>query len=206
MIRRIRGELVATYPASVLLEVSGLTYEVFVPEPVRERLSERGLGSQVELFTYYYLQSDANRITPYVLGFETELQRRFFERLLDVPRMGPMTALRAFVLPVGRIARAVELQDNHLLQQLPGVGRQKARDMIATLQGKLGEFVDVTELPEMEAAVTGPQSDLEADALEVLMRLGVSRGDALRRLRQVTEAHPETESADELIREVFRQR
>lgn len=206
MIRRIRGELVAADEESVLLAVGGLTYEVIVPEPVRERLSERGLGSTVELFTYYYLQSDANRSTPYLLGFETDLQRRFFQRLTEVPRMGPLSVIRALVLPVGRIARAIELQDTALLQQLPGVGRQTARALIATLQGKLGEFVDVAELPEVEALVGGPRSDLEADALEVLMQLGFSQGDALRRLRQASEAHPEAESADELVREVFRQR
>ena len=206
MIRRIRGELVATYRESVLVEVNGLAYEIILPEPVRERLAERGPGSTVELFTYYYMQNDGNRGTPYLLGFENELQRRFFERLLEVPRMGPLSTLRAFVLPLGRIARAIELQDSHLLQQLPGIGRQRARDMIATLQGKLGEFVDATELPDVEAAIGGPQSDLEAQALEVLMQIGVSRGDALRRLRQVTDAHPDAESADEIVREVFRQR
>ena len=205
MIRRIRGELIAIRPESALVDVNGLVYEVFVPRPVRDRISERGIGNHVELFTYYYMQSDGNRITPYLLGFETELQRQFFERLLDVPRMGPLSALRAFILPVGRIAHAVELQDNALLEELPGVGKQTARALIAALQGKLGQFVDAAELPEVEGLVTGPCSDLEADALEVLMQLGLARNDALRRLRQVTEAHPDIDSADELVREVFRQ-
>jgi len=206
VIRRIRGDLVAASGESVLLAAGGLTYEVIVPEPVRDRLGERGLGSTVELFTYYYLQSDGNRITPYLLGFETDVQRRFFQRLTEVPRMGPLSAIRAFVLPVGRIAHAIELQDTRLLQELPGVGRQTARALIATLQGKLGEFVDAAELPEVEAPLSGPRSDLEADALEVLLQLGFSHGDALRRLRQAAEAYPDTDSADELVREVFRQR
>ncbi len=204
MIRRIRGELVGVYAESVLIDVGGLAYEVYAPAPVREALSDRGLGSTVELFTYYYLQSDGNRATPYLIGFQTELQRQFFERLLEVPRMGPMAALRAFVLPVGRIARAIELQDTGVLRSLPGIGRQRARDMVATLQGKLGQFVDIAELPEVEAA--GPRSDLEADALEVLTQLGLARSDALRSIVAVTTANPELQSADEIVREVFRKR
>ncbi len=204
MIRRIRGELVAAYDESVLLDVGGMAYEVHVPAPAREALCDRGIGSTVELFTYYYLQSDGNRSTPYLIGFSTELERAFFQRVLDVPRMGPLATLRALALPVGRIARAIELQDTGLLKSLPGIGQQRAQVIVATLQGKLGEFVDVAELPEVEVA--GPRSDLEADALEVLSQLGLSRSDALRSIIQVTEADPELESANDIVREVFRQR
>ena len=204
MIRRIRGELVGAYAESVLIDVGGLSYEVHVPEPVREAVWDRGLGSTVELFTYYYLQSDGNRATPWLIGFQTELQLEFFERLLDVPRMGPLAALRALVLPVGRIARAIELQDEHLLKSLPGVGRQRARDLVATLQGKLGAFVDMAELPEV--AMAGPRSDTESAALEVLMQLGVSRAEALHSIVQVTAADPSLTAVDEIVREVFRQR
>ena len=204
MIRRIRGELVNAYPESVLVDVGGIAYEVHVPEPVREALCDRGFGTTIELFTYYYLQSDSARSMPCMIGFQTELQLDFFRRLLDVPRMGPLAALRAFVLPVGRLARAIELQDTQVLKSLPGIGQQRAQVIIATLQGKLGEFVDVAELPEVEVA--GPRSDLEADALEVLSQLGLSRIDALRGIIQVTEADPELQSADEIVREVFRQR
>ena len=204
MIRRIRAELVSIDSQSLIIDVGGIGYEVEVPEPVREAMSDRGLGSTVELFTYYYLQSDGNRVTPYLIGFQTELQRSFFERLLEVPRMGPMATLRALVLPVGRIARAIELQDTGLLKSLPGIGQQRAQVMVASLQGKLGQFVDVTEALEVELA--GPRSDTEADALEVLMQLGLSRADALHSIIQVTEADPDLAATDEIVREVFRQR
>ena len=204
MIRRIRGELVSIDSQAVLIDVGGIGYEVEVPEPVREALSDRGLGSTVELFTYHYLHEEAARITPHLVGFQTETQRDFFQRLLEVPRIGPMGALRAFVLPTGRLAHAIEVEDIDVLKSLPGVGPQRARDMIARLKGKLGQFVDIAELPEVEAA--GPRSDTEADALEVLMQLGLSRSDALHSIVAVTTANPELQSADEIVREVFRKR
>ena len=84
----------------------------------------------------------------------------FFEKLLEVPRLGPMSALRALIIPVAEIARAIELQDETFLKKLPGVARQRARDMIATLQGKLAAFVDalrslrltVNNHPEVESS------------------------------------------------------
>jgi len=205
VIKRLRGQLVHVAEESALVEVGGLAYEVMLPPPVRDRLAERGLGTEVELFTFYYMQTDGNRVTPYLLGFENEPQRELFERLLEVPRLGPLSVLRAFILPVGELARAIELRDEGLLRKLPGVGRQRARDMIATLQGKLGRFLDARELAEV-VPLAEPQNETEREALEVLMQLGLSRPEVLRSLRQTAQAHPEAESADELVRLVFQQR
>jgi len=124
MIRRVRGELLAVEAESALVDVAGLAYEVLLPPPLRDRLAERGLGSTVELYTYHYLQSDGNRVTPYLLGFETELQREFFERLLDVPRLGPLSALRALILPVGEIAW-VERETSHHISRREGSARRQ---------------------------------------------------------------------------------
>jgi Holliday junction DNA helicase RuvA len=206
MIKRVRGELLAVQPESALIEVGGLAYEVLLPPPVRDRLAERGLGSTVELYTYHYLQSDGNRVTPYLLGFESELQREFFERLLEVPRLGPMSALRALVLPVGEMARAIELEDETLLRKLPGVARQRARDMVATLQGKLARFVDAGEISAAYVPLTEPQTEVETETLEVLLQLGFNRPDALRALRLAATNHPEAETSDELVRLVFQNR
>ena len=204
MIRRLRGELLEVGPEWALIELGGLAYEVLLPPPVRDRLAERPAGATVELFTYHYMQTDGNRVTPYLLGFESEMQREFFQRLLDVPRLGPMSALRCMILPVAQLAHTIELQDEGMLKKLPGVGRQRARDIIATLQGKLAIFLEATDLPEAVPLIA-PQNETEQEALEVLTQLGFARNDALRALRQAASAHPEA-GPEELVRLVFQQR
>lgn len=206
MIRRIRGRLVDLHDESVLLETGGLTYEVYLPHHVRERLEGRAPGSEVELCTYHYLQTDQAKSVPTLLGFENDTQRAFFEMLLDVPRMGPRAALRAFAVPAPTLAKAIELQDTRMLKTLPGVGVQKAKDMIATLAGKLGRFVDVRELERAAGPAEQPLADFEDDALEVLTQLGMSRADAVQAIRQVREADPTVDSPDEIVRRVFRSR
>ncbi len=204
MIRRLRGELLEVGPEWALVEVGGLAYEVLLPPPVRDRLAERPAGSTVELYTYHYMQTDGNRVTPFLLGFESETQREFFQRLLDVPRLGPMSALRCMVLPVAQLAHTIELQDEGMLKKLPGVGRQRARDIIATLQGKLAIFLEAADLPEA-VPLTPPENETEQEALEVLLQLGLNRNDALRALRQTAASHPDAGS-EELVRLVFQQR
>ena len=206
MIRRIRGQLSGVLEESVLVEVGGLTYEVFVPAHVRERLEGLPPGNEVELATYHYLRTDPAKAVPVLLGFENNTQRDFFELLTDVPRIGPRAALRAFALPVATLARAIELQDAKLLKSLPGVGAQKAKDIIATLAGKLGRFVDAEALARAGEAPERPLEDFEAQAADVLGQLGMNRADAVRAIQEVREADPELTSPDDIIRRVFQNR
>ncbi len=205
MIRRIHGQLAGVDEEAVFIQVGGLTYEVLVPPFVRENLEGRPVGSEIEFSTYHYLQTDPAKSVPVLLGFETDTQREFFELLTDVPRIGPRAALRALCLPVATIAKAIELQDQTLLKSLPGIGAQKAKDIISTLAGKLGKFVDVADLERAEA-VDKPLRDHEAAAVEILAQLGTSQADAVQAVLKVHEDDPSVDSADEIVRRVFRSR
>ena len=206
MIRRIRGELAGVGTESVLVDVHGLTYEVQLSPHVRERGEGTAGGTEVQFDTFHYLTTDPGKSVPQLFGFENTMQRDFFELLTDVPRMGPRAALRAFALPVATLARAIELQDTHILKSLPGVGPQKAKDMIATLGGKLAAFVGVDELERAGQAPEKPLESFEADALEILTQLGTGHAEAVQAIREARELEPDARTADELVRHVFRSR
>lgn len=204
MICRIRGQLVSAGPEEVELEVAGLCYQVLVSPSTGEHLAEREEGAQVELHVYHFLQIDGNRGLPVLMGFETPAHLQFFLRLLDVPRFGPRGALRSMVIPVATYAKAIEIGDTKLLRSLPGVGPQKAKDIVASLQGKLGAFVDVAEVEGLRAPQVKPESDYEEEALLVLEQLGVARAEGLRMVLALRDHQPPLQSADEIVRAVFR--
>lgn len=202
MISRLRGLLRAIDCESCEVDVGGVSYHVLLPPSVAERLAERPLGSEVELYTYYYLQTDPQKAVPVLLGFESRQQRDFFELLTQVPKFGPRAALRAMALPVATLAQAIEAQDLRLLRSLPGVGPQRAKDLVAALEGKVAAF---TKAAEGEVTVPlEPSSEAEADAVDVLEQLGMPRADALRRVAVVRREHPQVETADEIVRLAFR--
>jgi len=202
MISRLRGSLRAIDREGCEVEVGGVSYHVLLPPSVAERLAERPLGSEVELYTYYYLQTDPQKAVPVLLGFESRQQRDFFELLTQVPKFGPRAALRALALPVATLAQAIEAQDLRLLRSLPGVGPQRAKDLVATLEGRVAAF---TKAAEGEAVVRlEPSSEAEADAIDVLEQLGMPRADAMRRVAVVRREHPDAETADEIVRLAFR--
>ncbi len=201
-IRHLKGELAAVEDGAVVVDVNGVGYEVLVSEPLAERLRDHGLGSHVELATYYCERGGPGGATPMLVGFESEAGREFFERLLSVPQLGPVGAIKALVLPVSTIARALELGDTKTLETLPGVGKQRARDMVSKLQGKVGRFVG----EELEAAGEAVGDEVAMQAVEVLAQLGVTRDQAIKRIREVREAEPEIESVDDIVRAAFRRK
>jgi Holliday junction DNA helicase RuvA len=180
-----------------------MCYELLLAPSVAERIAERPEGSEVELFTYYYLHTDPQKSVPVLLGFETERQRDFFELLMQVPKFGPRAALKAMAVPVPTLAQAIEMQDMRLLKSLPGVGPQKAKDIIATLQGKVAAFVEASAEGEVAGALA--MTEAEGDAVDLLEQLGMARAEALRRVMAARRQHPELETVESIVRAVFRQ-
>ena len=103
--------------------------------PRRRRRRGRACSS---LVTHYHATRDQPR--PVLIGFTAELDKEFFERLITVKDMGPMVAARALAAPVGEIAAAIARQDEKYLRSLPGIGPQKAKNIVAQLQGKVAKF------------------------------------------------------------------
>jgi Holliday junction DNA helicase RuvA len=203
VIRFVHGELVSVDDDSVVIDVGGIGYEVNVSPSFALDLRERGVGAKVRVFTYHCERGGAaGSGTPMLVGFASELDREFFEELLSVHQLGPVSACKAMAVPVASIAKAISLGDETALKKLPGVGKQRARDMISKLQEKMAPY-----LAGEEAAAERPAGDdLTAAALAILTQLGLSQSEALQRISAVREAQPEIDEADELVRAVFRRK
>ena len=203
MIRHVHGELAGLCAGAVIIDVGGIGYEVMVSEPLREVLADRGTGAHVELATYYAEGGGGpGGSAPRLMGFVSENERDFFQLLLGVPRLGPTAAIKALVLPIATIAKAIELGDTKALETLPGVGKQRARDMITRLQGKMSEFMDA----DATADDTPSADQLTLDTLAVLTQIGLGRGDALDRIRAARETGPDLDTVDEIVRGVFKRK
>ena len=143
MIYQIKGRLVKKEENRVIVDVAGIFYEINTPRTVSQRLAEN--GQEVTLVIYHYFKLDKNRGTPVMVGFSEELERNFFEKFISVSGVGPKAALKAFDKPVARIAQAIEEGDDGFLQSLTGIGKQRAKQIIAHLQGKVGGFALIKE-------------------------------------------------------------
>src|SRR3954469_9069416 len=142
MISALIGELRRVDEDRVHLKVGPVLYELLVPASDVTGL-QASLGEELTFHTIFYLQGDASggSLEPRLIGFLRADDKRFFEKFITVKGIGPKTALRAFTVPVGEIAQAIESKDARFLVQLDGVGKRTAELIIAELAGKVQEFV-----------------------------------------------------------------
>ena len=207
MISAITGNLSQVLEDRVVLEVNGLSYEVLVsPVTLGALLPKR--DQEVSLKTIFYIQGTpgVGNMIPVLVGVMTETENAFFEYFITVGGIGPRAALKAFTMPVGRIARAIEDGDSTVLTTLPGIGKQKAKKIIAELKGKVDKFaVTPDEDRDVEQAVGVTEEDnIIEEAIEVLMQLGYKRQESEEMVRRAIRKHEEITSLEAVIQEIFR--
>lgn len=200
MFSRIRGTLAERGESSVVLDVQGLAYEIVLPPCVAEKIGQ-GEGEQVALEVYAVLNIDGNTAHYTFYGFSNAVEREFFEALISVASIGPRSAARAFSQPMARIAGAIDRGDHGFLKTLPGIGQQKARDIVAKLQGKVTKFLLIQQAePAAQPEIPG----FGDEALAVLLQLEYKRGEAEEMIRTTLEAAPEIRDAETLLAEIYR--
>lgn len=201
MIYQIKGKLAKKEENRVVVNVAGISYEVSVPRTVSRRLGNE--TEEVELVIYHYFKLDKSRGVPIMVGFIEELERDFFEKFISVTGVGPKAALRAFDKPVARIAQAIEEGDSDFLQGLAGIGNQRAKQIIAHLQGKVGRFALIQEgqyLKEPEG------KEVVAETKEILKRLQYKSSEADMMIKRALAQKSQIDSSEELLNEIYRQR
>lgn len=202
MFSRITGTLVDRSPESVAIDVAGLTYDILLPPCVAEKITVSD-GAIVTLEIYAVLNIDGNSARFAYYGFTNAVERAFFEALLSVASIGPRSAARAFSQPMSRIASAIDRGDHAFLKSLPGIGQQKARDIVAKLQGKVARFLLIQEPAPAPAA---PMPDFAGEALAVLLQLAYKRAEAEAMIRDALDASPQPHDAEALLAEIYKKR
>ncbi len=212
MIATLTGRLRRKLEDRVVVECGGLGYEVFLP-PIAQRQIEHVTagpgekGSELELVIYYHATRDQPR--PVLIGFTSDLDKEFFEKLITVKDIGPMVAARALALPVGELAAAIARQDEKFLRGLPGVGPQKAKNIVAQLQNKVSKFALAREGAPAEPVAAAPKP-IDADGLRELVweimvkQLGHRPSEASQLITDALRRRPSIMSPEELFDEIYR--
>jgi Holliday junction resolvasome RuvABC DNA-binding subunit len=188
---------------AIELTIGGVGYEVFVPTFVWRALEDTPLGSEVSFEIHYHVPERAP--TPMLVGFQRDIERDFFRKLIEVPDLGPSKAMRALVYSVSTIATWIERGDEKSLKSLPGIGDRLAKTMVAHLKGKV---VEEALLQDEHFAAPPPKpgapslSEVQQLAVAGLARLGYKESEASGWVQQVSK-DGEAVEVEEIIRAVF---
>ena len=206
MIVRLKGKLLEKTGPMLVINVGGLCYEVLVPAAVLNRIDESlDASGTIELVIYHYLQMDPSRGVPVMIGFLNELEKDFFLQFISISGIGPRAAVKAINKPISDITRAIDQNDVEFLKSLPGIGTQRAKDIVARLQGKISRF---GLLREEEGKVSPKESmpDWQQEALAVLLQLQYKKPEALAMIEKALKRSQTIESAEELLNEIYKQK
>lgn len=204
MIARIKGKIVDKNNNCLILDVGGFCYEVLIPQALMQRLDENiGNNGEISLITYHYFQVEPSKTTPILVGFLNEIEKEFFQAFISVSGIGPRAALKAINKPISQIAKAIDDADAEFLKSLPGIGQQKARDIIAKLQNKVGRFGLLQDDKGKNAGSAA--NDIIDEAVAVLMQLEYKKSEAVSMVKKAFERTNIT-TTEELLNEVYKQK
>lgn len=206
MIAAITGTIISLSENTLILNAGALTYEIYVPLSVQQRLVEnKKSNGEISLITYHYYQMTPSSATPVLVGFLNELERDFFLEFIKVSGIGPRAAVRALNKAIGEIAQAIDRGDTDYLKTLPGIGAQRAKEIVAKLQGKMGKFTlmrdKVVSVPQSAAV-----SDLKQEALAILTQLQYKPAEAQAMIEKALAGNASIATSEELLNAIYKQR
>ena len=201
MITNITGILLQVEDGTATLEVGPFQYTILVPEFSRRNL-QGSVGKEISLHTIQYLEGNPQgRMMPRMVGFESGVEREFFELFCSVDGVGAKKALRAMVKPVSEGAILIEEQDIKGLSALPGIGPATSERIVAKLRRKMPKFA-LLVTTDTAAGDERPRDVIE-QTFQLLCQLGHRAADARRQLDSAIESGVEVKDVEQLLQVVY---
>ncbi len=193
MIAYVAGTLVEKHKDAVVVETGGMGYKIFVSPITLSQLPPS--GNEVKIFTSFVVSEDAQRL----YGFLTQTERELFEKLLKIPKIGPKMALLILSQPYEKITQAIAHGDAGFLQQIPGIGKKIATQVILELKEKLQAELLVSADAEQTFAENSPSSL----AVQALISLGYSPSSAREAVFSIHDRE-KFKTSESLVKEALR--
>ncbi|NOI66508.1 Holliday junction branch migration protein RuvA [Vibrio sp. 99-8-1] len=203
MIGRLRGNLIEKQPPELLIEVSGIGYEVQMPMSCFYELPE--IGEEAIVYTHFVVREDAQLL----YGFNTTKERALFREVIKANGVGPKLGLAILSgMNAAQFVSCVEREDISTLIKLPGVGKKTAERLVVEMKDRLkgwgaGDlFTPATDAAPVDSSPQDVVShNAEDEAVSALIALGYKPQQASKVVSQVIKADMSSEA---VIREALK--
>ena len=166
MIAHIRGQILSKAPNAVVVECSGVGYELAISVSTFTEL--RDVGAEARLHVYTHVREDALQL----FGFAELAEKRLFEKLLTISGIGPKLAITVLSgISAERLVGAIRSGDHATLTKIPGIGKKTAERVVLELKDKLDDMVGFVAAADAPVSL-GVVAD---DVLSALVNLGYAR-------------------------------
>jgi holliday junction DNA helicase RuvA len=177
MIAHLRGRLLAKHPNQIVVETSGVGYEVNISVPTFSELPAN--GSEVALHIHTHVREDLIAL----YGFLRPAEKELFEKLMTVSGIGAKLAITILSgMAADEMVGAIRGNDVGRLTRIPGIGKKTAERMVLELRDKLPAAAGTSTVA---APVMSPA---EEDVLSALVNLGYAPAAAEKALAGVVKS------------------
>lgn len=179
MIAHIEGIVTEKFVGSIIIDVSGVGYELSVPVPDFDSVS---LEDKVKFYTFHRVTDSSEEL----FGFSSLAAKRLFEMLISVNGVGPKAGIALMSLGTAEDVRnAIANRDAAFLSGAKGVGKKSVDRIILELCDKVGVASSLTP-------VRHGLNDHD-EALDALMALGFQLKEATAALEKIDSTLPTSE-------------
>lgn len=193
MLAFITGKLVQKEPTHVILENSGIGFDINISVHSYRDLTD--IGSEIQLFIYLHVREDLLQL----FGFSKLDEKELFLKLISTSGIGPRTAQT--ILSGVTVAEFTDLILNEKINELtriPGVGKKTAQRLVFDLKDKLTPNI-IKPAASSTFDSTRVKTDTD-DAVLALISLGYSRQKAEESIKNVMKKHGTDLKVEELVR------
>lgn len=201
MIGRLRGTLIEKQAPEIVIECHGIGYEVTVPMTSMYALPE--VNQEAIIYTHFVVREDAQLL----YGFANKVERKLFRLLIKASGVGPKLALAILSgMSAEQFVSCVAHDDVSTIVKIPGVGKKTAERLLIEMRDRIKDWQ--ADVPASKDAApidfnltTNFVSDAKGDALNALVSLGYSQGQADKAIKAVFTSD---KSSEDLIRDALK--
>jgi Holliday junction DNA helicase RuvA len=187
----LQGKFTFKNPAQVYLDIQGVGYEVNISLNTFDSIRDLEEG---RLYTYLQVKEDAHTI----FGFFEKEEKELFMNLLGVSGVGASTArMMLSSMKPEELHRAIVNGDKVLLEKVKGIGRKTAERIVLELRDKLSKMPHNKEVRQIQG------NNLQQDALNALMALGIARAQAENSINKIINQEPSVTKLEILIKKAL---
>lgn len=203
MISQLTGTIVEKTPPDIVLNVSGVGYEIQLPMTSFYQLPAE--NEVVTLFTHFVVREDAQLL----FGFVERLERTLFRVLIKANGVGPKLACTILSgMSASQFVDAVMNEDITALVKMPGVGKKTAERLVVELKDKLNDIEAIKPfspsqkiMGQTTQPLLKPTLNAHDEAVSALMALGYRRNQAENSVKKIA---TEDATSEQLIREALK--
>jgi len=182
MIGRIKGQLIEKKRDSVVIDVHGIGYVVYVTEKTARSLNLDNQSRDISLYSELLVKEDLLQL----VGFITQIEKDWFNILRSVQGIGAKVALTILnTLDTKELLHALRMKNELAFSSVSGIGSRMAQRLVVELSGRKDlvvledeEIKEIRDDSNDQTVNIIRRKEIQQDALSALQNLGFKTAEA----------------------------